>query len=347
MKNPENFSATEILSINKPELLFDKNKIKVQFLKLRKIWHPDYCSLPDAGDVFHHIQLLKEQADEILGKGQWNNDSEIEFTTDDEKRYVFRFLRQRDIDVGKMYIGAEKILFMLDKEYEDLFRNAERSITTFPFKDKRLTKEFKQFIPDVIFSKKENGTGFALVIKKSKNVYCLADVIDYFDGKLDPRSVAWIGSGLFNLAAMMEVSGMVHNGLSAESIFIGPEDHTVYLYGGWWYSGKEGTKSAAIPSKMQRVLPKKFFVDKSNKTCYDGFQIKATLIEALGDKSMLGSSLLKGSEVPKPLLSWLRGDDSNRTAIERYADWFKVLEKSFGKRKFIKMEINTTKIYRR
>jgi hypothetical protein len=61
---------------------------------------------------------------------------------------------------------------------------------------------------------------------------------------------------------------------------------------------------------------------------------------------MLGSSLLKSSDIPKPILAWLRGIDTGN-AVKRYDDWFKVLKSAFGKRKFIEMKIDSNKIYRR
>lgn len=344
--NPEKLRADQILAIEMPEQFFDKNKIKAQFMKLRKIWHPDYCSLPNAGDVFHHIQVLKEKADELLKEGTWNKDSEIEFMTADGKRYVFRYLTKRDIDVGVMYIGAEKVMFMIKQEYEDIYKNACQYIAYFPFVNRKVSDEFHKFLPQVSFNEKANGDGFVLILKKDKDVYSLKDLIDYHGGKLDPRQVAWIGSGLFNLAAMLEVSGMTFNGFTSDAIFVKPDDHTIYLLGGWWYSGKVGATLKAIPSKMARVLPRELYVEKRTDVRYDGIQIRSTLIEALGDKTMLGSSLLKGSDVPKPILAWLRSADTGN-AVKRYEDWFKVLEKSFGKRKFIKMEINPNKIYRR
>lgn len=345
--NPEKLNGDEILVITTPEKLFDKNKIKMQFMKLRKRWHPDYCSLPNAGDVFHHIQTLKEKADELFASGMWNGDNgEIEFTIlPDGKHYVFRYESVRAIDVGKMYVGKEKVLFMVKEEFSDLYKNAKHAIDAFPFVNSKIAKEFGQFFPNSTFIGKTSNE-FVMMIKKPKDVYCLADIIDYYEGEVHQKHVAWIGSGLFNLSAMMQVSGMIHNGLTADAIFIRPSDHSVYLYGGWWYSAKIGRKLSAIPSKMARVLPNQFFVDKEASSCYDGSQIKATLIEALGDKTMLGSSLLKGSDVSKPLLSWLRSSDK-QTAIDRYSSWYKILEKAFGKRRFTKMEIDTTKIYRR
>jgi hypothetical protein len=344
--NPEKLSSHEILAIKTPENLFDKNKIKLQFMKLRKLWHPDYCSLPESGDVFHHIQQLKVRADELIKKGIWNKDGEIEFMTADGKRYVFRFLKKKEIGVGIMFIGAEKIMFMIKQEFEDLYKQAKHSIIEFPFKNKQIEKEFQKFLPIITFAEKLNGDGFIMLIKKHKDAYSLADLIDYHNGKLEPKQVAWIGSGLFNLAAMFEVSGMTYNGFTSDAIFVKPDDHTIYLLGGWWYSGKVGSMLKAIPSKMARVLPRQLYVEKRMDSCYDGIQIRSTLIEALGDKTMLGSSLLKSSDIPKPILAWLRGIDTGN-AVKRYDDWFKVLKSAFGKRKFIEMKIDSNKIYRR
>jgi len=344
--NPEKLRAHEILAIETPENLFDKDKIKAQFMKLRKLWHPDYCPLPESSDVFHHIQKLKVRADELIKEGTWNKDGEIEFMVADGKSYVFRYLMKREIDVGVMYIGAEKVMFMIKQEYEDLYKNACQYIAHFPFVNRKVSDEFHKFLPQVSFAEKSNGDGFVILMKKHKDVYSLADLIDYHGGKLEPKQVAWIGSGLFNLAAMFEVSGMTHNGFTSDAIFVKPDDHTIYLLGGWWYSGKVGDVLKAIPSKMARVLPRQLYVEKRTDSCYDGIQIRSTLIEALGDKTMLGSSLLKGSDVPKSILSWLRSIDTGN-AVKRYEDWFKVLESAFGKRKFIKMEINSNKIYKR
>lgn len=340
-------TAEQILSISTPERLFNKDAIANEFLKLRKKWHPDYCSLSQCGDVFHRINVLKEQADKKLEEGTWDRDAEIRFTVK-SKTYRFAYLKFHEIDGGKMYIGTEKVLFVIDESYKDLYDSALRMIDRFPYRDAKLKKEFEKFMPNKIVFRGESDIGLILVLSKPKNAILLRDVMDHV-GNIDPKHVAWIGSSLFNLAVLFEVCGICHNGITSSTVFIDPEMHSVHLLGGWWFAVRTGEKVKAVPKKMSRILPKSLFDEKVSKTRYDSIEIKATLIEALGDRSMNGSSLLKGTNVPSNILSWLRSNVSSikDTAIDRYTSWYSELESAFGKRKFINFDIKPTDIYGR
>jgi hypothetical protein len=76
----------------------------------------------------------------------------------------------------------------------------------------------------------------------------------------------------------------------------------------------------------------------------DSELIKATGRELLGDG--IGSKLLSDPGIPNALLNWLRTAGSG-DAFKEYDDWVKmVLKDSFGERRFVKLEIQPSDVYK-
>jgi hypothetical protein len=87
------------------------------------------------------------------------------------------------------------------------------------------------------------------------------------------------------------------------------------------------------------------FKEKKAKTSYDRLAIKGVGIGCLGDSTLIGSRLLMDKDIPKPFLTWLRSP-SLANAIKEYEGWDKALESSFGKKKFIKLDVNINDVYK-
>ena len=70
--------------------------------------------------------------------------------------------------------------------------------------------------------------------------------------------------------------------------------------------------------------------------------VRLTYREMLGDGT--GVQLLKDKTVPEPILTWMRQATAG-TALKDYQQWFKVLEKSFGARRFTELPLKPSDIY--
>ena len=336
-------SADAILAITQPEKLFTKEEYSKEFLRLRKHWHPDVNDDPKANDVFIHIISLAEEAKTKILTDSWNGDATLHFNTS-SKNYRLKYHKCRDFELGKMYIGSTTVAYVLDEANEDLFKNGVRAVKGIKYPKAKFKEEFAKLFPNIKFHDKTD-IGHVVVMDKPKGSVLLQDLIDYMPpNTIDPKHVAWIVSSLYNIATFLDFVGISHNSILPTTVFVDPEKHSVSLLGGWWYSVNVGSKLKAIPTELTKVLPSEVFKEKTAKSSYDRLAVKGVAIGCLGDPTLVGSKLLVSKDIPKPLLNWIRTPSSG-TAVEEYTGWDTALEKSFGKKKFIKFDFDITKIY--
>lgn len=337
-------SAEQILQIKVPEKMFSLESFDDDRRRLYRKWHPDRNPLSIAETVFKHVKELAEKTETKIHEGTWKGKSSITFTTSN-KTYKFQYRTMHEFELGKMYIGTKVLMYVVDKKYEKLFANGISSIKGIKYPSDEFKQEFSRFLPKIKMFEKQTDIGCVVVLEKPVNTVLLQDLIDFMpDNKLDPKHVAWIVSSLYNIATFLDFVGICHNSITTANVFVDPKMHAVYLFGGWWYSVKDGSKLEALPSEMSKVLPKKVFDEKIAKTVYDRQAIKGLAIRCLGDPSLIGMKLLIRKDIPKTLLNWLRSP-SGPNAIKEFDGWYEVLGKSFGKRKFIKFDVDVNNIY--
>ncbi len=332
------------IPITSPEKLFTKIGLKLELKQLYKKWHPDINPDIDTNKLCSHFQALAKEAQKKIDNNNWNGPAELEFVADG-KTFRLSYKKMHTFELGKIYISSTKICYVIDPEFEDLFRNGIKSIQSIKYPNKKFEDEFKKFVPNIVKVAANADIGHVLVLDKTEDVVMLQDLLDYLpDQKMLPRHVMWVMSSLSNLLCFLEFNKIAHLGISTQTVFVSPEYHSCMIYGGWWYSRPNEEKMIAIPVQLATILPSSVFVDKLAKTQYDRFLVKAIGLASLGDKTLTGSTLLKTAVVPKPILDWLRATPSNTSVIE-YSNWDKALTEGFGKREFVKFDINPNNIY--
>lgn len=342
--NGLSMTAESVLACSIPEQLFNYDSFKEEQVKLQAKWHPDHNSALNAGEVFAHVRKLVEEGREKIRNEQWNGRTTFRFTSSSGKEYRIRYSKLRMFELGKMLIGKELVAYIIDEQYEDLYKNGVNTIRSFKYKNKNLEKEFTKLMPSIRFAEKTDK-GFIVIISKPEGYVLLQDLIDFLpNNKLPPKHVAWIVSSLYNLLIFLKVHNTCHNGISPATVFVDTTRHSVMILGGWWYSTKTNAKLLALPSKILSILPKGVLEEKISQPVYDRQAMKATAIASLGDPSMNGSRLLFDKDVPKPMLSWLRGPSSS-SIIDEYERWYDTLTQSFGERKFTKFEVDISSLY--
>lgn len=343
--DPTTLTAEQILRIKEPEKLFNKDDFKVQLLRLRKRWHPDVSSLERAEAVFKHISILATSAKNKIAENRWVGEAEISFSTHADKTFRFRYKTVREFELGKMYIGQIVVMFVFNNGNDDLFRNGVSAIRGIKYPNAKMREEFSRLFPDIILAAEKTSIGSVLVVKKPEGAVLLQDLIDYLpEGRIDPKHVAWITSSLYNIVTFLDHMQTCHNSIIPSSIFIDPKNHAVFLLGGWWYSTVSGSDLKALPGELLRALPSKVVKKKKAHSVYDRQAVKSVAIACLGDPTLTGMSLLSKKDIPAPMLNWIRSPSMN-DAISEYAGWEKILEKSFGKRKFVEFAINIDDMY--
>lgn len=307
--------AHEILAIKTPEKLIgrDQSYWKTKFRDLMMAWHPDHCKDPKANEVFIHIRSLCDMAEAKIAHGMWG----LTIT----KKFA----------IGFETAGRERIHFAITENNKALYENGidfMQRLSKANYK-KRLG-EFKEFLPVQILTDEDN---LRVTVMKDPAYVPLREVVDKLGGKLEPRHVAWIMNRLYSIACFLHLENISHQDISLDTVYISPEKHQAALLGGWWYACTFDARVSRIPQRTFNLLPWEVTRKKiaSEKTDLD-------LIRAVG-REMLGDG-----DAPAPIKQWLK-EVSTQDAFEEYTKWELVLEKSFGKRKFVPMEIDIEEIY--
>jgi hypothetical protein len=332
-------SAAYILNLKDPRKLFygDGHERKRQYINLVKYWHPDHNKSKESNEVMTKINALYSKAE-----GSSNPSANlISFTCLEGKTHNIRYVTAHTFELGEMYVGNTIVAFAVGVEHRDLFENAKMNIRGFKYANDKMREEFSKYLPTILDTF-ESGDKLVLVLRKTPDLLLLRDVLNYYSGKIDPRHVAWIQSTLHNLSCYFEFAGITHNAISADTYFISPEFHGGALLGGWWYAVPKDSKLLGVPAATYSVMPPKIKGTKVGSTATDLELIKAVGRELLGDRN--GTRLNDNKEVPESLVMWLRSATSD-TAVNTYVKWGKVLDASFGPRKFIPLEITADILY--
>lgn len=337
-------TEAKILSISVPELLFSGElaTAKAEYRKLVSMWHTD--SNPGVNPkVITHINVLYDLAVKKLEKGEWVIPGLFQFDTVQGKKFQLKYKRKHVIDVGDMYVGDSFIAFSVFKTEADLVVSGKKVISNFQFATESMREEMSKFLPE-IHADHETADRRVIIVKKTPDVFLLRDVIDHFKGKIDPKHAAWIISRLYNLACYLKFSKLVHCGISPTSVFISPKFHSALLLGDWWYTTPESSKMVALPSTTINLLTDAELKAKEAKFKLDLEAIRAIGREMLGDRH--GSKLLMDKSLPKAFVSWARSPATG-DAFKEYEYWQgTVLIESFGKRKFIELDLSSSDIYK-
>lgn len=343
-----NLPADKILAIpaDAPECIFSNNKdvAKKEFHQLGKLWHPDPIMDMDKKakhqKVFAHISELYNVAKATIGTPQWKGHNILVLKTGSATKEIY-YLKQRPFELGEMYIGHTEVLFAIEKQYQDLFNNAKKFFGKFKYSSPRMEQEVSRYLPKDVEYYTSADRLFVLV-PKTQDVVLLDDVVRHFGGKLEPRHVGWIQSTIHNMTCYLNYAGIVHGDISPNSYFISPDHHSGMLLGGWWYATCVDDKLTALPGRSVNLCPPDVMRKKKADSRLDLELVRATGRELLGDLS--GVKLSKDKSLPKSLVSWMNGTTSGK-AVDDYRRWKEVLQESFGKPKFVKMELDADTLY--
>lgn len=344
-----NLTAAEILAIpeKSPEKLFSGvlEIARSEYHTLCRRWHPDYNRDANATTVFQHVNNLYQTAQQLIETNSWRGAGVLELplagsgAASAAKR--IRYFKKADFELGEMYIGETQIAFAVRRDYADLFENARRKIANFQFANLSMQKEMRCNLPDnpEYFATAER---LIMLLPKAPDMVLLADLLEHLGGAIDARHVAWIGSGLQNLACYFDYAGIVHQDISPQTVFISPENHSVALLGGWWYANFAGERIFALPKRTINVAPADVLRNKRADARVDLELTRQTGRELLGEN---GSAPIKTSgKIPAAMARWFNGATSG-SAVADYQLWKNVLEMDFGKPRFCRLDIERGAIY--
>lgn len=313
-----------------------KDYITEQYRELARIYHPDVCIDPESTQIMAKINRLYKEALKLTEDGLWQSSKTISFLATNGVHSTLNYSKSFDFELGTEYTSHTHVAYVLKKEYERFFNNAKEQIRFSNSGDKNseIMKEFVKYLPkEKHLFKSADGT-FVIVIEKEKGIVPLCLVLDHYKGSIPPTHVAWMISRLCNLACFFEHKGIAHNGLTIENLYVDPEMHSIHVLGGWWYAKEIGSKLLGVPKFVYDVMPVKEKGEKVSATRTDIETIKRTAKVLLGKET-----------APGPMMDFLNSGSSDN-AIDEFSKWSKALEKSYGQRRFIRMDIAIDELYK-
>lgn len=336
-------TALDLLSKRRPEDLFPGNLAgaKARYLSLVERWHPDRGG---DGAVMAHVNALYGEAVRRIEAGTWAGPGVARFEARTGERWELRYLASRPFDLGRTYVGHTHLTYVVDPEHGALFGNADAFTGVFSYATDRMRDEVARLLPRGVQIVRLADGRQLMRVPKAPDLLSLRDVLDHLGGSMDPRHVAWIGSGLHSLACYLRWAGLVHMDVSPDNVFVSPPDHRVALLGGFWFTTKEGRRITCLPVRTHELLPWPVRTSKRATFAIDLEAIRATARELLGDGGG-GAVEAAGRHAPREeLVRWLRLPATGEP-VDVYRGWHAVLERTFGKRRFVELKLEAADLY--
>jgi hypothetical protein len=325
------------------DLFTDPKNLEKEFRELCKKWHPDKNKDPKAAEVQMKINAIHDLAEKQIAAGIWESTGK-KVLKSDGMDIVVDYQTENPFELGVMWVCNSAVVFYIKEEYQDMADHYVKFTKTFKFASKRMKDDVERYLPHVTSCKKLMDESIAIAVEKPDDIFLLNHVIKYYDGKIPPRHAAWILNTLYNLCCYFQHAGISHNALTVDNYFICPQHHSGVLLGGWFYSSKLGGNISYVPTSVFPVLPLKVIRSKKASRKIDLECIRLIGRTMLGDKN--GNRLYLDKDIPAPMVEFLRGI-AGKDAIEEYKEWAKVLEASFGKRRFVEMRFDTEQFYKK
>jgi len=324
-------TAGAILAIplSEPERLFrTPDQVGAVYHRLALIWHPDRDG--GRGEVFEHLAALKAEAELRVRQGRWQEPGVLVLAG-----RKLRYFKSYAFELGTVYLGNGIIAYVVETDFVPLALRAEAAINGLTFANERMETEMQPRLPKLKAAFDTDTGQRVLVLDKPAGLIRLSDLIARFDGRVDPRHVAWVISDLLNTACYLGAYRQVaHLGLSADTVFISPAKHVATVLGGWFYTTALDAPLVAIPERTDQLLPA---VARNTERATGSIDLE--LIRGIG-REMLGD--LSGA--PVPLRNWLNLP-SGMDAVEAYKGWSTILEDSFGVRRFTELAVKASDLY--
>lgn len=146
-------TAASILQAKEPGELFSGNAVsmKDEYMTLVKHWHPDnHGNTEEYNTVMAQINALYEKGIAQLREGIWRKPGFISLLSKDGKRHEIHYLIEEPFELGTCCICDNAVVYLLERDFQDFYRNAERVIGSFTFADAQMHYEMSGYLPEII-----------------------------------------------------------------------------------------------------------------------------------------------------------------------------------------------------
>lgn len=320
----------------------DKHRVKNEYKELSKRWHPDLNgNSEDSNKAMQKINLLYSKAQKLLDEGKWEKENYVCLKAIDGREFEINYKKVYQFELGVFYVLSKSIVYVIDKKYSVLYNNYKSILKSLKYPNDKMKTEFEMLLPKINLEF-ETTDSFVMRIDKPDDVFSMIDIQKFYKGNVPDRHVAWMVNRLYNLECFLAYNGITHNALTIENLFVVPDRHGVLVYGGWWFAQKLGSKLTGVPRKIYNIMS---YEDKTSGTANPTIDLETIRLVArqlLGDE--YGGKIMNNKDIPTPIKEWVLGK-SGKNALKEYQEWNETIDASYGKRVFIKMEINKNNIY--
>ena len=346
-------SEEKIMSARSPNQIFTMNLSTLESEKdeYLEYFKPKAYSTIKNFLVAQKITMLYNEALNQLSGDQGIETSDMYLKLIDSKgnEYEFNCTYISDIKIGNMYVTEENIIFVVESKYSRYYSNYISKLDSVGYMKNSVWEKMKYMIPNVSNHFQTDDGKFAIIVDKPTQIYPLREILNYFGGKLNPEYVASILTRLYYFACCLDVLGLNHNGLTVDNLFFAPgrtveegqsfsvdDIRIVGVYGGWFYTTKsENEKIKGIPKEVFEILP-----EESRKYGYSSYKVDLLSIKAIARELLGGTEDDVFDNILKPLKDWINNPECKSNSYEEYVAWEKVIISSFGKHRFVEMDIS-------
>ena len=291
-------------------------------------WHPDHNPDPSSSAVFMRLHAWyrgKPTPPTETSAVSWRQTTKPGHFFDVAVRGV------RSTPTGQEGFGDWVWAERYGTDHLDLGRNAVATITALPYANPDMRAQVSPLMPSLLAHGWDSHMG-TVVFRKDPRAIRLDRLLAHVGPPgLPPEHVAWIVSGLWNIACYLEYARLTHNAISATTVWVVPEKHTVHLWGGWAYAQKTGAPIKALPAQSAQCLPSNARDRPVAHVSLDQRLITKLAAELLGDRTGM---TLRPPHIPEPMIKNLRQAPSG-PAVQLYARWTTTLKSCFGPRRFV------------
>jgi len=180
----------------------------------------------DAAGVF-----LKKKLEELNMEEYWKHHAQtVTFVAEDASVVEISYVHSATVQNSTIFMGrSNAFLLFADpkdaKNYVDMVSSVQ-----FPSDDKH---DMKQFLPEITHQFTLRDRRVLIIITRGRYEYPLVS----FRGLPDVHA-AWVVSRLENLCCLLQYNQLTVPDLDIRDIYINPETHQAYLYGGLWRANR-------------------------------------------------------------------------------------------------------------
>lgn len=321
------------------EFTSDLKELRRQYKGLSQVFHPDKGG---TAQDFQNLKIAYENAiDAITNKLLWIAKDSVILQIKN-KTFRFKWKYMKETDDSYQFDNEKYVVFVSKKGYEDLASSAEQNLSFIRsknFQDSKVDglRKTIRLIPDFYseFTDIEHGI---ISFTKPGNVFPLSAVLSAYgnsSGSFSIPHATWMTGRLLNFLCFLNAAGVVHGGISLDSMWVDLDSHELYVYGGWQFSRKTGEKFVALPAEGSRLIDDHIA----------SMKLSSELIRILCLRLYHAryNEIVIRKDIPRPVIDFLSVPFSGNP-VETYKRWEKIRDSSW-ERKFTKFDYSSSMIY--